>query len=55
MQTNGSTLILKDGRRLGYAEYGDLTGRPVFIFHGHPALVIWRRFSTSQPPGWAYG
>src|SRR5215211_6909814 len=25
---------LTDGRRLGYAEYGDPTGRPVFFFHG---------------------
>jgi len=24
---------LKDGRRLGFAEYGDPTGRPVFMFH----------------------
>jgi pimeloyl-ACP methyl ester carboxylesterase len=24
---------LKDGRRLGFAEYGDPTGKPVFMFH----------------------
>ena len=24
---------LKDGRRLGFAEYGDPSGRPVFLFH----------------------
>jgi pimeloyl-ACP methyl ester carboxylesterase len=28
---------LADGRRLGYAEYGDRQGRPVFYFHGFPA------------------
>jgi pimeloyl-ACP methyl ester carboxylesterase len=27
---------LKDGRLLGYAEYGALEGKPVFYFHGHP-------------------
>jgi pimeloyl-ACP methyl ester carboxylesterase len=27
---------LKDGRTLGYAEYGDLQGRPLFFFHGMP-------------------
>jgi pimeloyl-ACP methyl ester carboxylesterase len=27
-------LVLKDGRRLAYAEYGDPAGRPVFFFHG---------------------
>lgn len=28
------TFVLKDGRRLGFAEYGAATGRPVFHFHG---------------------
>ncbi|MFX0124492.1 MAG: alpha/beta fold hydrolase [Candidatus Hodarchaeota archaeon] len=26
---------LSDGRRLGYAEYGDLNGKPVFYIHGN--------------------
>ena len=30
------TLRLKDGRTLGYAEYGDPDGRPVLEFHGWP-------------------
>lgn len=30
------TIELADGRTLGYAEYGDPTGRPVFFFHGTP-------------------
>lgn len=29
--------VLKDGRRLGYAEYGDLQGEPLFYCHGFPA------------------
>ena len=29
-------LTLPDGRQLGYAEYGDPEGRPVFMFHGNP-------------------
>ncbi len=28
--------VLVDGRRLGYAEYGAVAGRPVFYFHGFP-------------------
>lgn len=28
------TLTLNDGRKLGFAEYGDLAGKPVFHFHG---------------------
>jgi pimeloyl-ACP methyl ester carboxylesterase len=31
------TLILRDGRTLGWSEYGDPGGRPVFYFHGWPA------------------
>ena len=29
-------LSLPDGRRLGYAEYGDPNGKPVMLFHGNP-------------------
>lgn len=28
------TIVLADGRRLGYAEHGVQAGRPVFVFHG---------------------
>jgi pimeloyl-ACP methyl ester carboxylesterase len=31
-----STFSLRDGRRLGYAEYGAPDGEPGFYFHGHP-------------------
>ncbi len=30
------TVTLRDGRSLGYAEYGDPKGKPAFHFHGHP-------------------
>ena len=30
------TLQLKDGRKLGYAEFGTPSGEPVFVFHGFP-------------------
>src|SRR4051794_27325018 len=33
---NNQTIILQDGRKLGYAEYGDLEGKPLFYFHGWP-------------------
>ncbi len=32
----GNVLTLKDGRRLGYAEYGNRQGNPLFYFHGMP-------------------
>jgi pimeloyl-ACP methyl ester carboxylesterase len=31
---------LKDGRMLGYAEYGNPGGKPVFYFHGHPGARL---------------
>lgn len=37
VNTTNQYIILKDGRRLGYAEYGDLQGQPLFYFHGFPA------------------
>ena len=33
-QRTNQTITLKDGRKLGFAEYGPLTGLPVFHFHG---------------------
>ncbi len=30
-------ILLKDGRKLAYAQYGDPAGLPVFYFHGFPA------------------
>jgi len=34
--TTANTIRLHDGRALGYAEYGDPAGKPVFFFHGFP-------------------
>jgi pimeloyl-ACP methyl ester carboxylesterase len=34
--TTDKVLHLQDGRVLGYAEYGDPAGKPVFFFHGLP-------------------
>jgi pimeloyl-ACP methyl ester carboxylesterase len=34
--------LLPDGRRLCYAEYGDPTGKPVFLVHGNPnSRLLW--------------
>lgn len=34
--TSNQTITLADGRQLGFAEYGDPQGTPVFFFHGWP-------------------
>ena len=34
--TTGQQIILPDGRRLGFAEYGIRAGIPIFYFHGCP-------------------
>src|ERR687888_264534 len=39
----GRTIQLEDGRRLGYAEWGDLSGQPLLYFHG---------WSGSRVEGW---
>ncbi len=46
-------LILKDGRTLGYAEYGDLIGFPIFYFHGGQESRLSSAFmdSTAQIMG----
>lgn len=36
LRTCGSSIILRDGRALGYLECGDPKGHPVFYFHGFP-------------------
>lgn len=38
----GSTISLPDGRLLGYAEYGDRQGMPVFYCHGMPGSRLQR-------------
>jgi pimeloyl-ACP methyl ester carboxylesterase len=38
--SNDRTIRLRDGRRLGYAEWGDAGGRPVLYFHGWPGARV---------------
>ena len=38
--TDSQTITLSDGRKLGYAEYGDTDGSPIFYFHGFPGSRI---------------
>ncbi|KAB8360877.1 hypothetical protein FH972_024611 [Carpinus fangiana] len=33
---SSETLVLPDGRKLGYSQFGSLTGKPVVFVHGHP-------------------
>jgi len=40
---------LSDGRCLGYAEYGDPNGKPVFLFHGNPgSRYEWSRVADPE-------
>ncbi len=43
-----SQIRLRDGRNIGYAEYGDLAGKPVFFFHGWPGSRLFLRSLNSQ-------
>ena len=43
------TIKLKDGRTLGYAEYGNPEGKPVFYFHGFPGSRLdWPLFDDDD-------
>lgn len=37
-----NVVTVSDGRKLGYSEYGDPNGRPVFFFHGQPGNRLFR-------------
>jgi pimeloyl-ACP methyl ester carboxylesterase len=41
------TITLSDGRNLGFAEFGDVKGRPVFLFHGQPGNRLFRHPDNS--------
>jgi len=41
-KTTENYLRFPDGRQLCYAEYGDPTGQPIFVFHGNPnSRLLW--------------
>ena len=42
MDRTAQTLTLRDGRRLGFAEWGDLNGKPVFVFGGSNSARYFR-------------
>ena len=46
-QKTGKVIHLQDGRSLGYAEYGDPAGKPVFFFHGWPGSHLQRHPNDS--------
>jgi pimeloyl-ACP methyl ester carboxylesterase len=37
---DSQTITLSDGRQLGFAEYGDAAGAPIFYFHGFPGARL---------------
>jgi pimeloyl-ACP methyl ester carboxylesterase len=42
LDRQNQTIALPDGRLLGFAEYGDPKGSPVFFFHGQPGNRLFR-------------
>jgi pimeloyl-ACP methyl ester carboxylesterase len=44
---DGTTLRLRDGRRLGFDQYGRPDGEPLFYFHGHPGSRLEARFADA--------
>jgi pimeloyl-ACP methyl ester carboxylesterase len=45
MSKDGQVLRLADGRQLGFADYGDPSGLPLFFFHGTPGSRRAGRFA----------
>ena len=44
---DGTTLRLRGGRRLGFAQYGRPDGEPLFYFHGHPGSRLEAQFADA--------
>ena len=44
MHAENQTFTLADGRALGFAEYGNPNGKPLFYFHGHPGSRFEARY-----------
>lgn len=47
MDRTAQTLTLRDGRTLGYAEWGDLNGKPVFFFGGSNSARYFRHLDDT--------
>jgi len=47
-ERSNKQIKLKDGRMLGYAEYGAPEGKPVFYFHGFPGSRLDWPFSDAD-------
>ena len=43
-----TTIQLHDARTLGYIEYGNPAGKPLFYFHGHPGSRLEAGFLAEQ-------
>ena len=59
MTQTDSIMTLSNGRQLGYAEYGDPNGFPIFFFHVEQHKVVkWlvyralRRLCPTKSPQW---
>lgn len=48
MDRTNQQIRLKDGRTLGYAEYGTPDGKPIFYFHGFPGSRLDWQFSDAD-------
>ena len=48
MDRTAQALILRDGRTLGYAEWGDLNGKPIFLFGGSTSSRLLRHSNESN-------
>jgi pimeloyl-ACP methyl ester carboxylesterase len=46
--STSKTIQLDDGRTLGYAEYGQTGGKPLFYFHGHPGARLEAKFLAEK-------
>ena len=49
-ESTGQTVLLQDGRKLGYAEYGLSSGMPVFHFHGASSCRLERPLDEQVLP-----
>ena len=47
MEKTTQFINLKDGRKLGYSEFGDINGIPIFHFHGYPGSRLEAHFLDS--------